>query len=556
MGWGPDINLGGLKDLADQGLSRIEDGIDAGKKAVGEGVDWTTDRIGDGLDRVGAEDLADTVEDFGDDLASELGASVREQRLGETEEAGELVHGKPGDIRNTARHLADFQGAFNRVGDGMRGLGSDRWRGEAADAFRAEFAMHPPDWLRAADAFEGAGLALTRYADVVQWAQDQAQRAIELYRTGKKASQDAVEAHNTRVDAYNAAVTADRDPGPVPPPFTDPGAADRRQAHDLLREARRQRDEAAREAQRILQDALEHAPAEPPPTDRMVLNVAGHAVGQAIELTHVAGGVLKGAAGAVNFVRGINPLDLYNLTHPAQYGQNVATTLAGVVSAAANPQRIPGALWDSFKEDPSEGFGRLVPELLGTKGLGAVRTTARVADDVADAAKAAPATPSWGDLAKSTDTVKEKAIHADSVDPATAQKYLDEQFPWLRDLNNTNQPGYTQNCAFNVVTVDRRLDGVEVSAAPRPQAGSIPFKELGVEPSAYTPVKGYDDIVRDLNERGDGARSVVAIIRENNTGHVFNAVKTPDGVVFLDGQTGGLALLEKGTAQIAHIPYK
>ncbi|MER5490084.1 putative T7SS-secreted protein [Streptomyces sp. NPDC002490] len=555
MGWGPDIDLGGLKDLADKGLSRIEDGIDAGRKAVGEGVDWTTDRIGDGLDYVGAEDLADTVEDFGDDLASDLGASVREQRLGETEEANELIHGSPADIRSTAGHLADFRDAFNRVGDGMRGLGSDRWKGEAADEFRAKFAMYPADWLRAADAFEGADLVLTRYADVVQWAQGQARRAIELYRAGKKASQDAVEAHNTKVHAYNAAVTADRDPGPVPPPFTDPGAADRRQAHDLLREVRRQRDAAAREAQDALQAALEHAPAEPPPTDRMVLNVADHAAGSAIELTHVVGGALKGAAGAVNFVRGINPLDIYNLTHPAQYGQSVSTTLAGVVSAAANPQRIPGALWDSFKEDPSEGFGRLIPELLGTKGLGTVRTAARVADDVADAAKAAPAKPSWGDLAKSTDTVKEKAIHADSVDPATAQKYLDEQFPWMRDLNNTNQPGYTQNCTFNVVTVDRRLDGVEVSAAPRPQPGDIPFKELGVGPESFTQVKGYDDIIRDLNDRGDGARSVVYISRETSA-HVFNAVKTPDGVVFLDGQSGGLAMLEKGTTMIAHIPYK
>ncbi|MEV3870003.1 putative T7SS-secreted protein [Streptomyces sp. NPDC049906] len=555
MGWGPDIDLGGLKDLADKGLSRIEDGIDAGRKAVGEGVDWTTDRIGDGLDYVGAEDLADTVEDFGDDLASDLGASVREQRLGETEEANELIHGRPADIRSTAGHLADFRDAFNRVGDGMRGLGSDRWKGEAADEFRAKFAMYPADWLRAADAFEGADLVLTRYADVVQWAQGQARRAIELYRAGKKASQDAVEAHNTKVHAYNAAVTAARDPGPVPPPFTDPGAADRRQAHDLLREVRRQRDAAAREAQDALQAALEHAPAEPPPTDRMVLNVADHAAGSAIELTHVVGGALKGAAGAVNFVRGINPLDIYNLTHPAQYGQSVSTTLAGVVSAAANPQRIPGALWDSFKEDPSEGFGRLIPELLGTKGLGTVRTAARVADDVADAAKAAPAKPSWGDLAKSTDTVKEKAIHADSVDPVTAQKYLDEQFPWMRDLNNTNQPGYTQNCTFNVVTVDRRLDGVEVSAAPRPQPGDIPFKELGVGPESFTQVKGYDDIIRDLNDRGDGARSVVYISRETSA-HVFNAVKTPDGVVFLDGQSGGLAMLEKGTTMIAHIPYK
>ncbi|WP_329812656.1 hypothetical protein, partial [Streptomyces sp. GSL17-113] len=55
------------------------------------------------------------------------------------------------------------------------------------------------------------------------------------------------------------------------------------------------------------------------------------------------------------------------------------TTLAGLVSTAAHPERIPQALLDSFKKDPSEGVGRLIPELLGTKGLGAARTGARVA---------------------------------------------------------------------------------------------------------------------------------------------------------------------------------
>ncbi|MFD0393205.1 hypothetical protein ACFQ3Z_14820 [Streptomyces nogalater] len=85
------------------------------------------------------------------------------------------------------------------------------------------------------------------------------------------------------------------------------------------------------------------------------------------------GGALKGTAGLVNFVRGLNPVDPYNLTHPAAYLQNVSMTLSGLVSTAAHPERAAKAAVDSFKKDPSEFFGRMLPELVGTKGAGLAR---------------------------------------------------------------------------------------------------------------------------------------------------------------------------------------
>ncbi|MER8003225.1 putative T7SS-secreted protein [Streptomyces sp. NPDC095613] len=562
MGLGDLIDGG--KNLANKGLGKLEEGFDAGKKALGEGVDWTTDRIGDGLEYVGADDWADAVEDWGDDTASGLGASVGEQQLGETEEADELVHGKPDKIRESAGHMNDFFTALDNVGQGMKRLDSAHWKGEAANAFRAEFAMHPAKWLHAADACEAAGKALTAYASTVTWAQGQAQNAIDLYKKGKEASQRAVEAYNKKVDAYNADIRADRDPGPVPEPFHDPGKKDREDAHALLKEARRQRDEAAETARKAIDAAMAHAPKEPPPLSRAASAYVDGMGALAVETTHVVGGVVKGTAGLLNFARGLNPLDVYNLTHPAQYAQNVNMTLAGLVSTAAHPERIPGALIDSFKGDPSEGFGRLLPELIGTKGLGSVRTGVRVAaKEGAETAveqgvrKAAKEGADWSDLAKKTDHVKEKAIHADSVPPEKAREFLDKEFPWMKDLNPYPRPGYTENCTHNVVTVDRRLDGVEVSTAPRPGAGGLPFKELGVTPDAHKIVKGYDDIIRDLEQRGDGARSVVTIRRENGTGHVFNSIKTDHGVVFLDGQTGSLGLLERTKiTEIGHIPYR
>ena len=128
-----------------------------------------------------------------------------EQQLGQTEEANELVHGSPSDIRSSAKHLRDFQHAFERVGKGMRGLDSSHWKGKAAKAFREKFPMHPVRWVRAADACEKAAKALENYADTVKWAQGQAKEAVAKYKKGDAASDKAAKED--------------------PPPETDPGTA-------------------------------------------------------------------------------------------------------------------------------------------------------------------------------------------------------------------------------------------------------------------------------------------------------------------------------------------
>jgi hypothetical protein len=69
----------GLGDLVNAGLGKLEDGVDAGKKLVGAGVEWGAHKVGDGLEAVGADGWADKVEDVGDNIASDLGASVGEQ---------------------------------------------------------------------------------------------------------------------------------------------------------------------------------------------------------------------------------------------------------------------------------------------------------------------------------------------------------------------------------------------------------------------------------------------------------------------------------------------
>ncbi len=150
----------------------------------------------------------------------------------------------------------------------------------------------------------------------------------------------------------------------------------------------------------------------------------------------------------------------------------------------------------------------------------------------------------------------QRVVHADSMNPADAQRFVDTNYPWLKDVNNTGARNYTDNCSNCVVAVDRRLDGVEVSAAPLENPQWPNQQVLGADGMKYEQVAGYDDITQDLLRRGEGSRSIVYIGRPDGTAHVFNAVNSPQGVVYLDGQTGQLGRLENGVSAIAHLPYR
>lgn len=435
-GWIPDGVGDKLAGAANAVVGKAGEVYEDGKKLVGEGIDKGTDYAGERLEDMGLKGVADKVEDWGDGAASALGATPGEQQLGETEQAKELVHGNVGRIQESAKHLKDFHTAFDKVGDGMRKLDSSHWKGQAADTFREKFAMHPKKWMRAADACDQAAKALDSYADTVKWAQGQAQDAIDAYKAGMKASKAAVDAYNTKVDAYNAKVKAGEDPGPKPAEFSDPGKADIARAHELLKEARRQRNEAARTAATSVRAALEHAPAELPPALKLAANITDYGAAQSTELLHVTGGVVKGAAGIISFGRSMNALDPYNIAHPAEYYQNVNMTLSGLVSTVAHPDRALKDTWQSAKKDPSEFGGRVVLDLLGTKGAGAARgavtggikgTVRNGLDDAAEAAAAQRGLrDTVGDRPQEHDNPGRKVAEdpTDPVDLTTGKMYL------------------------------------------------------------------------------------------------------------------------------------
>ncbi|MEU5412047.1 putative T7SS-secreted protein [Streptomyces clavifer] len=395
--------------------------VDKGKEIVGTGIDKGTDALGSGLEKVGADQWADAVEDWGDETASSLGAEVGEQQLGQTEEANELIHGRPEKIAAAVKNLRDFQRAFDLVGGGMKRLDSAHWKGVAADTFREKFQTLPTDWLRAADAFEDAAAALETYAGTVTSAQSKAGEAIALYKEGKQDRVTAAAAFKEKAEAYNAVRNTDH-PLPHPGKFSDPGVVKRRHAQEILERARRARNEAAEAAKGAVTAAMAHAPKEPTGLDKAKQEFYDYGVGQSIELAHVGGGVIKGTAGLLNFVRSVYPLDPYNLTHPAEYYKGVNTTLAGLVSTAANPDRALKNAWGAAKGDPSEFIGRLLPELVGTKGGGVLKGLAR--HGLKDGAESA-ARKGVDDPAKSSKP--DKGVEKDPTDPvdlATGTMYL------------------------------------------------------------------------------------------------------------------------------------
>ncbi|MFJ9864440.1 putative T7SS-secreted protein [Streptomyces sp. NPDC101165] len=371
----------GLGDLTNDLISGAGHVVDSGKKFVGEGIDKGTDLVGEGLDKAGAHGWADKVENWGDGAASALGATPGEKQLGESDDPKDLVHGNAADIQATAKHLKDFHKAFDNVGQGMRKLDSSQWQGEAAEAFRKKFAMHPVKWLHAADACQKAAAALETYAETVTWAQKQAKDAIDLYKAGKETSEKAKAAYEKRSDAYKTAVASgDKDPGPAPGDFDDPGAADLKRADEILNEARKQRNTAADTAAKAVDTALAHAPAEPPPLTQLKVDAADGFDAFNTEAVHFGGGAIKAGTGLVSTALNANPLSPYNLTHPAEALQHQAMTLAGLVSGVTHPEQTLKQNLGDFIKDPSEFGGRFAAQALLTGGLGVeangVRATA------------------------------------------------------------------------------------------------------------------------------------------------------------------------------------
>ncbi len=359
----------------------VEDWVEDRAEDVGDAVEWTGDKVAGLADKVGLEDAGDWIREKSRSAANQLGADVAEMELGQTDDPQKLVYGSVSKIRAQASHLTDFARAFGKVGNGLKGMDSDGLKGEGADAFRESLAKEPPRWFKAADACADASDALGRFAETVEWAQAQAKQALDDYNAAKKASDDARDAHNKKVDEYNDAVKAEKETlPPKPGDFTDPGKAMASAAQDKLDSARRQRNEVAETTRTAVRKARDAAPPKPSYGEQFKDGLEGRMISE----LHVFGGIVKGTAGILTFVRSVSPTDPYNITHPAEYATSLNSTVAGLVTMANDPIGAGKTMLDDFMKDPAEGVGKLLPELIGSKGLGSVKKVGSAAKHLDD----------------------------------------------------------------------------------------------------------------------------------------------------------------------------
>ena len=481
---------------------------DKGKQYAGQGINDAAHLAGDGLNAVGLHGAAQWVDTEGDKAGYRLGADVPELQLGQTTDPAELVHGDPAAIRSSAARLREFSSAFGETAAGMQGLDTAHWTGAAADAFRAKFAPHPAKWHDAASATGTAAGALQSYAEAAESAQGRARQAIDLYQQGQQATATATAAYNQLVASYNTAaqaydsrLAAGQDPGTRPTEpgaFTDPGAALRDRAQQMLSTARSARDSAAAAAEGKISAAAGLAPAEPSfwsqaGADLMDTLQAGNLASVSFDA-----GVVNGAADIVKFARSVNPTDPWNIEHPAEYAAGASGTLAGLASDVINPQNlVKGLVGTGWGSDPFQAAGKLVPNValaVATDGAGAAADAGTsVAEDAAASTGEEALTQAAGDAGPAARAPAEMTLAGDPVDVATGDVVLaqtDVMLPGVLPLlvERTHRSSYRTGRWLGgswMSSFDQRLSvrGGTVTAAfadgrvltwPRPAAAGSP----------------------------------------------------------------------------------
>ncbi|MER5641493.1 putative T7SS-secreted protein [Kitasatospora sp. NPDC002227] len=340
------------------------------KAFAGEFVDMHAHMAGGLLDAVGLDDWAHKVDKWGDGIADDLGAAVGELNLGETDDPKELVHGDAKALGDTAKHLQNFASAFEDAYNGLSRMDADHWQGKAAEAFRKRFGEHPVAWRITAEACTDAAKALDALSQAVDSAQKQAQQAIDAYNHAQEQTKDArdqykhqVDSYNHAVDDYNNAVKSGQSPTQPTRPgdFADPGTEGRRHAAELLLNARKAKHGAAQTAESAIKAATGKAPKKAGFWAEVGMDLQDAPQLALTSYEHVQVGIVKGAAEMLKFGRGLNPMDPYNLTHPAQYFDHVNQTAAGLVEARDHPmQLLSSVVGSGWGSDPSEALGKTI----------------------------------------------------------------------------------------------------------------------------------------------------------------------------------------------------
>jgi len=179
-----------------------------------------------------------------------------------------------------------------------------------------------------------------------------------------------------------------------------------------------------------------------------------------------------------------------------------------------------------------------------------------------------PSEHDWRPLAWATNPPGEPAIHADSANWNQERKYLAERHPELARVNEryyhpaAHSDGYQTNCTRAVVALEQRLLGVDAHAEPLSPheleaKGTLDYVKdrLGGRWQRYS---DYESVIRHMNAQPDGARAVIGVKYLSNAdevGHVATVIKTPEGVAFVDPQSGTLMRLTHPPVHIELLSY-
>lgn len=110
-------------------------------------------------------------------------------------------------------------------------------------------------------------------------------------------------------------------------------------------------------------------------------------------------------------------------------------------------------------------------------------------------------------------------------------------------IRNVNVLRGGQNCVACVIATDATLGGRPASAI-----GGGPYSAADIlahyPGRSFIPANGYSGILTMMGNWGPGSRGIVWGTRVNDQGHVFDVVNQGGVIRFLDGQTGGAAVLE------------
>ena len=157
--------------------------------------------------------------------------------LGQTDDPKALIPGEPEAVTGVADDLRARARTMEDVAAGLSGVRIPDWEGPASSAFWDEFTPEAANWRLGRDAMNTAARALDGHASSLGWAQGQAAEAIALWEQGEQATRQAMGSGMPFGQPFGAQPLGAQ---PSTLGLTDPGAALRRQAIDVLERAREQ----------------------------------------------------------------------------------------------------------------------------------------------------------------------------------------------------------------------------------------------------------------------------------------------------------------------------